>query len=268
MMIALLLFLVLVPSLAPPALAAEPVLFTAFDYGYSGPESVPAGVTTVEIVNQGQELHHAQLIRLARGKTAVEFQQALKTDPRVPDWALLIGGPNAVIPGERARAIVNLEAGNYLVVCWIPDKDKTPHVALGMAKPFKVRGKAQVSELPSADLRIDEVDFAFSAPASIPSGRHVVRVRNNGEQPHEVLLVQLPPDVSIAEFGQAVADGFDGPPPGKPIGGITGLQPGFEAAFTVDLKPGKYGLICFFPDEEGALHFSRGMMTEVTVPPK
>jgi uncharacterized cupredoxin-like copper-binding protein len=268
MMLALLLFLVFVPSLTPPALAAEPVLFAAYDYGYSGPESVPAGVSTVEILNQGQDLHHAQLIRLARGKTAGDFQQALKTDPRIPDWALLLGGPNAVVPSERARAIVNLEPGNYLVVCWIPDKDNTPHVALGMARPFKVRGKAQVSELPIGDVHVDEGDFSFAATANIAPGHHVVRVRNNGAQPHEVLLVQLPPDGSIAEFGEAVAKGVDSPPPGKPIGGITGLQPGSEAVFTADLTPGKYGLICFFPDEEGALHFSRGMMTEVTVPPK
>jgi hypothetical protein len=138
-------------------------------------------------------------------------------------------------------------------------------MALGMVKPFQVRGKAKVSELPSSDLHIDLVDFAFSAPAIITSGPHVVRVRNSGNQPHEVQLVQLPPDVSIAKFAEAVADGVGSPPPGKPIGGLTGLKPGSEAAFAADFSPGKYGLICFFPDEEGNLHFSRGMMTEVTV---
>src|SRR6185295_1991323 len=162
MMIPLLLFLLLSLFLNQPAVAAEPVSFEAFDYGFSGPESVPAGVTTIKIVNKGKDLHHAQLIRLARGKTVQDFRQALQADPRIPDWAELLGGPNAVIPGERATAIVNLEPGNYLVVCWIPDKDNRPHVALGMVKPFKVRGKPKVLELPSTDLRIDQVDFAFT----------------------------------------------------------------------------------------------------------
>jgi uncharacterized cupredoxin-like copper-binding protein len=49
---------------------------------------------------------------------------------------------------------------------------------------------------------------------------------------------------------------------------MTGLQPGSEAAFTADLVPGKYGLICFFPDERGTPHFTRGMMTEFTVTSK
>ena len=268
LMMRLFLFLVLVVSMNQSAFAAGLTTFEAFDYGFSGPESVPAGLTTVEIVNHGQDLHHAQLIRLARGRSAEDFQQALKGNPQVPEWAVLIGGPNAVIPGERAAAIVNLEPGNYVVVCWIPDRDNMPHVALGMVKPFQVQGSAHVSELPTGDVRIGEADFSFAAPDTITPGRHVIRVRNNGAQPHEVLLVQLPPDGSIADFGRAVADGVATQPPGKPVGGVTGLQPGSEAAFLADFTPGKYGLICFFPDEEGALHYSRGMMTEFTVASK
>ena len=268
MMMRLLVLVVMVLSMNQTALAGEPATFAAFDYGFSGPDFVPAGLTTIEILNQGQDLHHAQLIRLARGKTADDFQQALKVNPRVPEWAVLLGGPNAVIPGERATAIVNLEPGNYVVICLIPDRDNTPHVALGMAKPFEVRGKAHASNLPVADVLIGEADFSFVAPDTIAPGRHLIHVRNNGAQPHEVLLVQLPPDVSIADFGRAVTEGVATQPPGKPVGGLTGLQPGSEAVFLADFSPGKYRLICFFPDEEGAMHYSRGMMTEFTVASK
>jgi uncharacterized cupredoxin-like copper-binding protein len=264
----LFLLLVLILSMNHTAHAGGSATFAAFDYGFSGPEFVPAGVTTVEIVNQGQDLHHAQLIRFPQGKTAEDFQQALKTSPHVPEWAVLIGGPNAVIVGERAAAIVNLDPGNYVVVCLIPDRDNTPHVALGMAKPFQVRGKAHAVQLPTGDVRISEADFSFVGPDTIIPGRHVVRVQNNGAQPHELLLVQLPPHGSIADFGRAVAEGVAPPPPGKPVGGVTGLPPGSEAAFLADLTPGKYGLICFFPDAEGTLHYSRGMMTEFTVASK
>lgn len=253
-------------SLHQAALAAGPVSFAAFDYGFSGPDSVPSGMTTVEILNQGHELHHAQLIRLSEGKTAENFQKALKADPlSFPKWALLVGGPNAVIPGERATAIIKLEPGNYLVICLIPDKQNIPHVARGMAKPFQVVGDVQAAELPSASLRIGERDFSFSIPADIAPGHHIIHVRNNGAQPHEVVLVQLPPGVSIADFARAAENPGSAPPPGKPVGGVTGLQPGLEAAFPAELASGKYGLICFLPDERGAPHFSRGMMTEFTV---
>ena len=253
-------------SLHQPTFAADTVSFAAFDYGFSGPDSVPSGVATVEIVNRGHELHHAQLIRLLEGKTAQNFEEALKADPfSFPKWALLAGGPNAVIPGEQATAIMKLEPGNYLIICLIPDKQNIPHVALGMAKPFQVVGNPQTAELPSGSLRIGELDFSFSIPAPIAPGHHIIRVRNNGAAPHEVVLVQLPPAVSIADFARAAANPESAPPPGKPVGGVTGLQPGAEAAFTAELVPGKYGLICFFPDERGAPHFTRGMMAEFTV---
>jgi uncharacterized cupredoxin-like copper-binding protein len=256
-------------SLQQAALAADTVSFAAFDYGFSGPDSVPSGMTTVEIVNKGHELHHVQLIRLLEGKTAQSFEEALKADPlSFPKWALLAGGPNAVIPGEQATAIIKLEPGNYLVICLIPDKQNIPHVALGMAKPFQVVGNPQDTELPSGSLRIGEVDFTFSIPATIAPGYHMIRVRNNGAEPHEVVLVQLPLAVSIADFARAAVNPGSAPPPGKPVGGMTGLQPGSEAAFAADLVPGKYGLICFFPDERGAPHFTRGMMTEFTVTSK
>jgi len=56
-----------------------------------------------------------------------------------------------------------------------------------------------------------------------------------------VLLVQLPPAVSVADFAHAAANPESAPPPGKPMGGVTGLQPGAEAAFTAEFLPGKMG---------------------------
>ena len=51
-----------------------------------------------------------------------------------------------------------------------------------------------------------------------------------------------------------------GTPPGQPIGGIVGIQPGGQGYFTSDLKRGRYGMICFFTDaESGLVHYHRGM---------
>jgi uncharacterized cupredoxin-like copper-binding protein len=260
-------FVLFILSLNQPAIAATPSLFAAYDYGFSGPDTLPAGVTTLEIVNQGQDLHHIQVIRLVEGKTSEDFQQALKSDPgRLPKWAVHVGGPNAIVPGERASATTKLEPGTYVLVCWIPDKRNIPHVALGMVKPIRVVGAlADTAKLPNSDLEITEADFIFLIPAAISPGKHNIYVRNNGTQVHEVLLVQLAPDTSILDFARAFEPGAFAPPPGKPVGGITGLEPGAEGVFAAQFISGKYGLICFFPDERGMPHFSRGMMTEFTV---
>jgi hypothetical protein len=42
----------------------ESVVFVAHDYGFMGPDRLPAGLTTVRIVNEGQDLHHIQFLKL------------------------------------------------------------------------------------------------------------------------------------------------------------------------------------------------------------
>ena len=46
------------------------VSFTAVDYGFNGPESIPAGMTAMTLVNEGRELHHQQLLKLPEGISA------------------------------------------------------------------------------------------------------------------------------------------------------------------------------------------------------
>ena len=67
------------------AQAAQPgnVTITATDYGFKSPEQVPSGLTAIEVINEGAEVHHAQLVRLAPGKTPADFAAAMKADPSI-----------------------------------------------------------------------------------------------------------------------------------------------------------------------------------------
>jgi hypothetical protein len=246
----------------------SPVVFVAHDYGFTGPDRIPAGVTTMQIVNQGQDVHHIQLVKLLQGKTGTDFSAALKADPsRLPQWVKFMGGPNAVVPGSQSVATMNLVEGNYLLICIIPDKAGTPHMALGMQKALSVKGgkSALVSE-PKAGATITLRDFQFALSQPITPGLHTIGVMNHGTQPHEVVVVQLAPGASALDFVRAVEPGGSGLPPGKPIGGLVGMETGDHAFFTAQFEPGRYGLICFFPDAAtGQPHFARGMTTEFTV---
>jgi hypothetical protein len=246
----------------------SPVVFVAHDYGFTGPDRIPAGVTTMQIVNQGQDVHHIQLVKLLQGKTAADFSAALKADPsRLPQWVKFMGGPNAVAPGSQSVATMNLVEGEYLLICIIPDKAGAPHMALGMQKALSVKGgkSALVSE-PKAGTTITLRDFQFALSQPITPGLHTIGVMNHGTQPHEVVVVQLAPGASALDFVRAVEPGGSGPPPGKPIGGLVGMETGDHAFFTAQFEPGRYGLICFFPDAAtGQPHFARGMTTEFIV---
>ncbi len=250
------------------ARAGAPVVFTAHDHGYTGPDRIPAGTTTVEIINRGHDLHHAQIVKLAVGKTAQDFTAAMKADPlHWPSWVSFVGGPNGVVPGERAAATMRLDAGQYLVFCLIPDSQGVPHVMLGMEKEFTVIPvRAVAYEEPSADLAITQRDFHFDVSAPITAGTHTVQVTNGGGQPHEVLVVRLAPGATVKDFVAAFEPGASGPPPGKPVGGIVGIDRGGRAFFTATFEPGHYALICFLPDQQtGKEHFTQGMIREFTI---
>jgi plastocyanin len=260
-----------VPSEAAPKSDIPAVTFEAIDYDFNGPDSIPAGLVSVQVVNKGKDLHHVQFLRLESGKTLKDFTEAAKADPSIVygniEWMKFHGGPNAVIPGESSSAVVNLEPGNYVVACIIPDAKGVPHVNLGMVKPLTVKGPATtgISE-PKASVTITARDFTFSPDGAIKAGPQTIRFDNDGTQPHEVVVVQLPPGKSIKDFADGFAPGHSGPPPGKPIGGSTGIEKGTHTYFMVDFTPGHYGLICFFEDvAKKAPHFALGMMYEFDV---
>jgi hypothetical protein len=250
------------------------VVFTARDNSFSGPETIPAGWTQLRLVNEGPEFYHIQLAKLDEGKTVDDLVTALRENPVRPDWAKLDGGPNPAVPGQSSEAIVNLEPGQYALIDTVPDKTGTPHVHYGMAKALTVtpavedapRGKGAASE-PVADVTIDMLDFNYALSQPLTAGQHTIRVNNKGQQPHEVFLARLAPGKGVDDLLASLAP--DAPPEAidwQALGGISAIEAGAHAYFSVDLEPGRYALMCFAPDHDsGAPHFMMGMTQEITV---
>jgi len=266
LMISLVMMLAAAPCHAGDERTSITATYVAEDYAFSGPDRLPSGAITIRVVNKGKELHHLQFVKLTHGKTAVDFNAMLKRSLTIPPWALFSGGPNAPVPGGEAAATVNLSPGTYLLLCLIPDKTGTPHVALGMQKLVRVEGPTNGKRNPQdRDLFIDQVDFTFGFFGPIKAGPHTFHVRNNGSQPHEVLVVRLATGASVKDFVAYRPESME-PSPGVPVGGITGIGQGGEAFFSMNLIPGRYGLVCFFPDPiTGVPHFTKGMMSEFIV---
>ena len=122
---------------------------------------------------------------------------------------------------------MNLTEGDYMLVCLIPDQHGVLHMALGMQKPVSVRrGKPTTVAAPQPSITITQADFQFSIAEAITPGFHTVQVINHGTQPHEVVLVRLDPGASVKDLLASVEPGASGPPRGKFIGGIVGLESG------------------------------------------
>src|SRR5512147_2036285 len=75
---------------APPA--PPTVTITAADFAFSAPDTIPAGVVKVRLVNNGPSLHHVQFIKLGEGKTLSDLMAALRNPGPPPAWATSVPG--------------------------------------------------------------------------------------------------------------------------------------------------------------------------------
>lgn len=247
---------------------AVPTLrIVAKEYGYQVPKEIPAGPTRMQLVNQGQELHHAQLIRLEQGKTLADLTAPRPAGPP-PEWAVPVGGPGAVGPGDSSSVIQTLTPGRYVIFCFIPSlSDHKEHLAKGMIAEFQVTASRGVQvRLPKADLTVRMLDFGFAPSAPLVAGKRNIRVINDGPQLHEMVLTMLPPGKTAADLLAWNPETATEPPPARYLGGTVALAPGGEAIVEADLEPGQYVLICYIPDsKDGKPHFAHGMVLPITV---
>jgi hypothetical protein len=242
------------------------VTVTASEYSFAAPDTIASGLTAIKLVNTGAEPHHISMFRLDSAKTIADMQALKESDPP-PAWLVAVGGPNAAMPGDSIRAIMDLEPGNYLMMCFIPAADGQPHMAKGMMRPITViPATGPTAEEPKADLTINLVDYGFEMSAPITAGRHMIRVNNNGPQDHEMVLVKLAPGKTGQDFLNWTNDMKSGPPPGSVMNGIAGMKAGLHAYVGNTFEAGNYALVCFVPDiKDGKPHFMHGMAKDFTV---
>jgi hypothetical protein len=238
----------------------------AKDFAFEAPDSIPAGLTTFHLVNEGPALHHVQLARLDSGKTAADLEAAMKNPGPPPAWLVLEGGPNAPDPGASFDATVDLAEGNYVILCMVDIPDHVPHAMKGMVRPLKVTAaSAPSAAAPTADVTITLADYNFLIGGALTPGKHTIKLENKGPQAHEIEIVRLAPGKTAKDLGEWMQT-MQGPPPGNAIGGISGTVPGATSYIDVDLTPGNYLFLCFLPDaKDGKTHIDHGMIKEVAV---
>jgi uncharacterized cupredoxin-like copper-binding protein len=251
----------------PAPSAARVVYVKTTDYHIALPDTLPAGETTFRVVNAGHELHHVVFVRLLGGHTVADVLAAMKSGPP-PAWVKLDGGPNAVSPGDTSLATsVPLRPGHYAVVCMIPGANEVPHAAMGMIGGLVVRPAAYptAAAAPSHDATISLFDYGYKSSTPITRATKEVLVRNDGTQPHELVLVRLLPGKTMADLA-AWSKKMSSPPPAEFLGGVGPIEPGESNSLALSLQPGHYAMLCFLADtKDHAPHIEHGMVHELTI---
>lgn len=251
----------------PAAVTIPQIVIKATDYAFDAPAQVNAGLISVRLENNGQELHHAQLARLQDGKTMADLQAAFAQGEQAAIALLeFVGGPSVLDPGKSQEVVLDLKAGNYVLLCFIASADGVPHLAKGMVKPIQVVAAGQSgAQAPKADLSIVLKDFGFEMPTEVKAGKQNWEIKNAGPQLHEMVIFKLAPGKTMADIG-AFFQSPAGPPPFEAVGGMQALSVGKSAWLSLDLQPGNYVALCNVPDPaSGKAHTELGMIMPFTV---
>jgi uncharacterized cupredoxin-like copper-binding protein len=250
------------------------VTIVAKDFSFALPNSMPTGWVDVTLKNEGKTGHQIAFTKLGTVPFATYKAAAVNTDMKKLADTTFVGGPNNAEPGQSVTATIHLEAGAYGVACYIPaDSDGKTHAAHGMIGQIDVvQSPDSVEDAPKVDGgSISLSEFTFQPDASF-TGSGTVEIKNVGTQVHEMILVK-------ENAGKTVNDvkGFlltppgtpppAGPPPFTAAGGIVGLGPNQTMYEAMSLTPGKYVMICFFPDptKGNEPHAVEGMVKEITI---
>ncbi len=126
-------------STPAPAPQADVVIHLN-DYGFDITGNLTAGAHTIRVVNDGPQPHEMLIAQMAPRKKAMDLANWVQTGRmRGAPPARPLGGAATLAPGASQVIAVTLTAGNYGLVCFVPDaKDGKPHAMHGMVKDLTV----------------------------------------------------------------------------------------------------------------------------------
>jgi hypothetical protein len=261
-------------SSTPAKLAIELTDEGKGKFDLHAPPSVGAGLVEISLrVPAGAATHDAQLVKVEGNRSAAEVVAALPGPGKpIPQWLSLAGGVGQTNGGAVGRSVQNLQPGRYVILDTDePEGDNVKSYAeSGAVAALEVTGEPSTAQLPRADATLTTREYSF-ASHGLEAGPNRVAFRNAGKEPHHVLAFPYGKGATFDQvrtfFTQEEGE-ISGPPPVDFAGATrtAALEPGEEQIAELDLRRGKYALICFVTDRAGGPpHLAMGMIAEAVV---
>ncbi len=227
---------------------------TASEYEFAVEGELEAGVVSIAVENVGDEFHEIAMGRLVDGRTVDDVRAALEAadeesddplDGLVEDGSVIddLGGIQA--PGT-AYTITGggVVAGDYVLLCFIPDSEGIPHHNLGMVTGFTV-GEGDVSDGSQADVTYTVGDDGLDGPAQLEAGETSIEVVNDSSTTREITLFKIAEGSTVEDVVTFFESADEGPPEfaGGPLDFLAFV---FDAesdrTITVDLTAGQWAI--------------------------
>ena len=227
---------------------------TQRDYEFEVDGASTAGSVSIAVENLGAEFHEIGMAKLLDGHTVDEVRAALEAasedeDPLtglVEDDSLIdeLGGVAA--PGTAyTMSGEGIEAGEYVLICFIPNSEGVPHYQLGMVSGFTI-AEGDATQAPEADATYTVGDEGLDGPSELAAGDTSIEFVNDSATTREITLFKVKEGSTLDDVLAYFASGDEGPPPDFASGPIEFLAFVFDGAsdrtMTVNLTPGQWVL--------------------------
>jgi uncharacterized cupredoxin-like copper-binding protein len=227
---------------------------TERDYEFQVEGELTAGSVSIAVENLGSEIHEIGMARLVDGHTVEEVRAALETaagedeDPLVglvdEDSAIdELGGIQA--PGTAYTISgTGIEAGEYVLICFIPNSEGVLHAQLGMVSGFTI-AEGDADQAPAPDVTYTVGDDGVDGPDELSAGETVIEIVNDSSTNREITLFKVKEGSTLDDVGAFFESADEGPPDfaGGPIEFLAFVFDGAsDRTITVDLTAGQWVL--------------------------
>jgi hypothetical protein len=229
----------------------------------TAPTSTDGGVVTLRFTNNAQAPYALQMVRVTGNKTTADVLKIINSEGPVPipSWLADGGGIGTVKPGATGSTTQELPAGRWIL---IPQSEGDRKVK-PQTPVLEVKG-GDGGELPQASATISAFEYGFRANG-LKAGSNTVEFSNDGKELHHVIATPLLPGRTLAQAQEFFKTEKGRPPIDfENATETTVIDGGQKQVATMDLKAGKYVLVCFITDRAGGPpHAAKGMISEATV---
>jgi hypothetical protein len=200
--------------------AGNTLHITERDYEFQVEGELTAGSVSIAVENLGAEIHEIGMAKLVDGHTVEEVRAALETagedeDPLeglVEDDSVIdeLGGVQA--PGTAYTISGGgIEAGEYVLVCFIPNSEGVLHAQLGMVSGFTIT-EGDADQAPAPDVTYTISDDGLDGPTELAAGDTAIEIVNDSSTTREITLFKVKEGSTLDDVGAFFEAADEGPP--------------------------------------------------------
>jgi hypothetical protein len=240
---------------SPGASPGTGITVVATEYKFAVTGTATGGFLRVTFQNDGKEPHILVPFKLKPGKTSADALTLLSAQQPDPEQIAAVfdgdpstafyGTPGLLAPGDSETTIADFSPGSYVLACFIPSPDGTPHFAMGMLADLAV-GEGN-TPAPTTQGTFEITDKSITAPPGARSGTYAVK---NGGSTSSDFNVVGPTDAQLSDVDAAVNGYFGSIGTGETktfalpaplVAGFSETMPvGSTGYIVLDLKAGRY----------------------------